>query len=87
MKSAIETACGLLAGLQPGTATVIRAGALGACYISSNNGGVHWVPAYWSHDQSKVVDPTGAGNGFMGGLAAALDEDLDIHQGQSRLNL
>lgn len=30
-----------------------------------------------------MVDPTGAGNGFMGGLAAALDDGLDVQQGTS----
>jgi len=30
-----------------------------------------WMPAYHT-DSKKVVDPTGAGNGFLGGLAVAL---------------
>jgi hypothetical protein len=30
-----------------------------------------WVPAYHS-DSNKVVDPTGGGNAFLGGLAVAL---------------
>lgn len=32
-----------------------------------------WLPAYWMAEQSdKVVDPTGGGNMFLGGLAVAM---------------
>lgn len=34
-----------------------------------------WIPAYWTKadaDAGKVVDPTGGGNTFLGGLAVAL---------------
>lgn len=33
-----------------------------------------WIPAYWTRDEAdeKVVDPTGGGNTFLGGLAVAL---------------
>lgn len=32
-----------------------------------------WIPAYWTkEDADKVVDPTGGGNTFLGGLAVAL---------------
>lgn len=46
---------------------VIRAGKAG-CFITtrSESGGI-WLPAY-HEDQSKVVDPTGGGNGFLGGF-------------------
>jgi len=30
-----------------------------------------WIPAY-HQDESAVVDPTGGGNGFLGGLAIAI---------------
>ncbi|KAL3418318.1 hypothetical protein PVAG01_10034 [Phlyctema vagabunda] len=36
-----------------------------------NPGIDEWVPAYHT-DASKVVDPTGGGNGFLGGLTVAL---------------
>lgn len=60
------------AGIGPdGNGTiVIRSGALGA-YIASKKLPGRWVEAYWT-DQSKVVDVTGAGNAFLGGLAAGL---------------
>lgn len=48
---------------------------------------VYWAPAFWHPDMpsyaTKVVDPTGAGNAFMGGLMAALDEGKDMHEGES----
>ena len=58
---------------------------MGACYaLSTSPHEVRWVPAYWTEAQiDQVVDVTGAGNGFLGGLCAALDEDLDIHDGKS----
>lgn len=86
LRPAVESACLKLAQLRPQIATIVRAGALGACYVeSAEPGKVNWVPAYWSSDdQHKVVDPTGAGNGFMGGLAAALDEGFDVEKGEAR---
>lgn len=76
----------MLADLGPKKAVVIRAGAMGACYaLSTSPQTVHWVPAYWSSDQSdQVVDVTGAGNGFLGGLCAGLDEGMIIRDGESR---
>jgi sugar/nucleoside kinase (ribokinase family) len=82
---AIEEACIILAGLGPKKAVVIRAGALGACYaLSSSPQSVHWVPAYWTESEiDQVVDVTGAGNGFLGGLCAGLDEGRDVIDGES----
>lgn len=36
-----------------------------------------WIPAY-HQDASKVVDPTGGGNTFLGGFAVALARDEDV---------
>jgi sugar/nucleoside kinase (ribokinase family) len=82
---AIEEACKLLANLGPKKAVVIRAGVMGACFaLSSSPQTVHWFPAYWSADHiDQVVDVTGAGNGFLGGLCAGLDEGLDVRDGES----
>jgi sugar/nucleoside kinase (ribokinase family) len=83
--STIEQACTKLACFRPKKAVVIRAGALGACYaLASDPTAVHWVPAYWTRATSdRVVDPTGAGNGFLGGLCAGLDEGVSVEEGES----
>ena len=32
-----------------------------------------WLPAYFTAEtQDKVIDPTGAGNGFLGGLSSTI---------------
>ncbi|GAA5936785.1 hypothetical protein JCM1841_006457 [Sporobolomyces salmonicolor] len=55
---------------------VIRSGALGAYAIRRGEDKGVWVPAYHSYSdeeaQKKVVDVTGAGNSFLGGLMAGL---------------
>lgn len=54
---------------------VIRCGAMGAYGATSKAGEIEgwWVPAYWgSEDAGAVVDVTGAGNAFLGGLSAGL---------------
>lgn len=50
-------------------AVVVRAGKDG-CYIASRSKKL-WLPAY-HQDPSKVVDPTGGGNGFLGGFSVGL---------------
>ncbi|EPQ59546.1 Ribokinase-like protein [Gloeophyllum trabeum ATCC 11539] len=50
---------------------IIRSGSLGA-YITTRRKGGQWIPAFWSDNAEKVVDVTGAGNGFLGGLGAGL---------------
>ncbi|KAF8845706.1 Ribokinase-like protein [Paxillus ammoniavirescens] len=51
---------------------IIRCGALGAC-IAAREQGYKWVDAFWTpQDNGKIVDVTGAGNSFLGGLAAGL---------------
>ena len=78
----MKRACLRLATLKPKRATIIRAGALGACYITADKPEeIHWTPAYWQGESDRIVDPTGAGNGFMGALCAALDQRLDVHEG------
>jgi len=52
---------------------IIRSGALGAFVTSRDIEGA-WVDAFWTAaDVDKVVDVTGAGNSFLGGLAAGLE--------------
>ncbi|KAL4081913.1 Ribokinase-like protein [Scleroderma yunnanense] len=51
---------------------IIRSGALGA-YVATKTDGGQWVDAFWTlEDNEKVIDVTGAGNSFLGGLAAGL---------------
>ncbi|KAI9466751.1 Ribokinase-like protein [Lactarius psammicola] len=73
-KSSIERACKsfLDFGVGPsGTgAVVIRGGSLGA-YVASRSQPGTWIEAYWRTEE-RVVDVTGAGNSFLGGLAAGL---------------
>ncbi|CAE6539385.1 unnamed protein product [Rhizoctonia solani] len=54
---------------------IIRCGPMGA-YAATLDAGIAkgwWTPAYWtSQDEGAVVDVTGAGNAFLGGLSAGL---------------
>ncbi|KAH8106249.1 Ribokinase-like protein [Cristinia sonorae] len=51
---------------------IIRSGHLGA-YVANVERGGQWVEAYWTpSDSDRVVDVTGAGNAFLGGLGAGL---------------
>jgi len=57
---------------------IIRSGALGA-YIVSRIVKGRWVEAFWGpNDHDHVVDVTGAGNAFLGGLGAGLKFTQDI---------
>ncbi|KAJ7276206.1 Ribokinase-like protein [Mycena haematopus] len=60
---------------------IIRSGSMGAC-VALKDRPMRWVPAFWSSkDEHKIVDVTGAGNSFLGGLAAGLLlEDGDAYQ-------
>lgn len=65
---------------------VIRSGGLGAFAKSRDNAGT-WIDAFWSKEESnKVVDVTGAGNSFLGGLAAGLEfGGGDVLEGKSTI--
>lgn len=52
------------------TTVVARCGKDG-CYVRSSAGLSKWLPAYHTTAE-KVIDPTGGGNGFLGGLAVGL---------------
>jgi sugar/nucleoside kinase (ribokinase family) len=51
---------------------VVRAGLGGCCVLNGGSGEVTWLPIYHEKGSVEVVDPTGAGNTFLGGLAWAL---------------
>lgn len=77
-KTTVETACYRFLNLVSSSASpkryiIIRCGPMGSCMASSENPDCQWVEALWqSKDEDKVVDATGAGNAFLGGLAAGL---------------
>ena len=53
------------------SAIIVRAGEMGSYTLS--DGWTGWVPAFWrAHEQDRVVDVTGGGNAFLGGLMAGL---------------
>ncbi|KAK4987021.1 hypothetical protein LTR50_004886 [Elasticomyces elasticus] len=55
---------------------IARAGKHG-CYIADSHGTNQWLPAY-HQSVEKVVDPTGGGNGFLGGLAVGMVRTSDV---------
>ncbi|UPX10267.1 uncharacterized protein EKO05_0000934 [Ascochyta rabiei] len=69
----VESLCGqwLESGIGPNGSggVVVRSGKDG-CLVA-RRGLRRWMPAY-HEDSDKVVDPTGGGNGFLGGLAVGL---------------
>lgn len=58
---------------------VIRAGEHGALTLSSSTG-PEWLPPFYSNSSPKVVDPTGAGNTFLGAFCATLQETGDLRE-------
>lgn len=68
----------LMSGIGPekqGT-VVVRAGYDGCCVYSRKQKGFVWLPPFYK-DSPKVIDPTGAGNAFLGGFAIGLKETAD----------
>jgi sugar/nucleoside kinase (ribokinase family) len=59
-------------------AVVVRSGKEG-CYVATREV-TKWFPAYHQPPSTKVIDPTGGGNGFLGGLAIALARGYDIEE-------
>lgn len=62
-------------------AVVVRSGKDG-CYVVANSDPEKqtWLPAYHAESQGSVVDPTGGGNGFLGGFAVGLVRTGDAVQ-------
>ncbi|WVW84663.1 hypothetical protein I302_106697 [Kwoniella bestiolae CBS 10118] len=90
LKEVYINACKRLVSVNPKIGVVIRCGHLGCCYASTppsrSEVMVKWVQAYWNPQrrgwtEGVVKDPTGAGNAFMGGLAAALDSGKSLDEG------
>ncbi|KAM0791334.1 hypothetical protein ACM66B_005804 [Microbotryomycetes sp. NB124-2] len=73
-KEGIERVARKLVELGAQDMVVIRSGALGAFALRRGSDGGTWIPAFHT-DSEKVVDVTGAGNSFLGGLMAGLVKD------------
>lgn len=88
LRERISSTCQTLSQMGARAGTIIRSGEMGCCYLPRGEQEVRWIPPFYSATNdnggsgtSRVVDPTGAGNGFMGAVAAALDEGKDLHEG------
>ncbi|KAJ3723217.1 Ribokinase-like protein [Lentinula raphanica] len=71
-KTSVEEAANRFLELGAKDAVIIRSGEMGA-YVLTRKGVGKWIAAFWTNtDLPKIVDVTGAGNSFLGGLAAGL---------------
>lgn len=74
-KSTIEELCEVLLESGIGTEShgsiVVRSGKEGCYAVDGRSRQRLWLPAY-QQDQGKVVDPTGGGNTFLGGMAVTV---------------
>jgi sugar/nucleoside kinase (ribokinase family) len=60
-----------------GTRIVVRAGEHGCYLLSSSLRGL-WIPAYFAENVEAVVEPTGAGNCFLGAFTRILGTSGDL---------
>lgn len=60
-------------GIHKQGTVIVRAGREGCCVWSRQKEQFVWLPPFY-HDSPKVVDPTGAGNAFLGGFAIGIIE-------------
>ncbi|RMY65874.1 hypothetical protein D0863_08826 [Hortaea werneckii] len=60
-------------GLQGKGCIVVRAAGHGCLILSKQHGAV-WLPSYYNSKSPMVVDPTGAGNAFLGAFAIGFQE-------------
>ena len=62
-----------------GNGIVIRADEHG-CLVMSKTEGPHWLPPYYDASCPKTVDPTGAGNAFLGAFTVALQKTDSLYE-------
>jgi sugar/nucleoside kinase (ribokinase family) len=62
-----------------GFGVIVRAGEHG-CLIQSALQGCRWLPAYYGEHSTRVVDPTGAGNTFLGAFGNMFAKTGDLHE-------
>jgi sugar/nucleoside kinase (ribokinase family) len=65
-------------GLNGSGIIVVRCGKDGAFAASRER--TQWFPAYHTSPTTKVVDPTGGGNAFLGGLAIGLGRGKNMEE-------
>jgi sugar/nucleoside kinase (ribokinase family) len=58
---------------------IVRAGEHG-CLIQSALQACQWLPAYYGEHATQVVDPTGAGNTFLGAFGNMLAKNGDLRE-------
>lgn len=58
---------------------VVRCGEHGSLTISPNNQ-LLWIPPFYVQGAKEVIDPTGAGNAFLGGLTAGWMRTQDARE-------
>ncbi|KAL4753873.1 Ribokinase-like protein [Aspergillus terricola var. indicus] len=58
---------------------IVRAGEEG-CLVCARHIPPTWLPAFYKHGHDKVVDPTGAGNAFLGAFAVGYLQTRDAVQ-------
>lgn len=62
---------------------VVRSGEHGVLILSSSRK-AEWLPTYYGKGSDKVIDPTGAGNSFLGAFAITLLETNDPREAALR---
>ena len=62
-----------------GIIIIIRAAEHGALSMSQKSRPT-WLPSFYGKESSKVVDPTGAGNTFLGGFVAGWQKTADVRE-------
>lgn len=60
-------------GPDGGGCMLVRAAGDG-CLVLSRDAGAVWLPSFYKSDSHMVVDPTGAGNAFLGALVIGMQE-------------
>jgi len=60
-------------------AVVVRAGKDGCLVATRERMTTRWIPAY-HQSSAKVMDPTGGGNAFLGGLAIGLSRGVTVEE-------
>jgi sugar/nucleoside kinase (ribokinase family) len=61
------------------TKIVVRAGEHG-CLVMSKAEGAFWLPPFYDSASPKVIDPTGAGNTFLGAFTIALQHTASLEE-------